>query len=56
MRKINKERGVTIICATHDLRLLDVCDRMIWVRDGKVQKIDERKNVKVRIGQIGGHK
>jgi len=56
MRKINKERGVTIICATHDLRLLDVCDRMMWIRDGKIQKIEERKNITVRVGQIGGLK
>ncbi len=54
MRKVNKERGVTIICATHDLRLLDVCDRMMWIRDGRIQKIEERKNIRVRVGQIGG--
>jgi len=56
MRKINKERGVTIICATHDLRLLDVCDRMMWIRDGRMQKIEERKNISVRVGKIGGLK
>jgi putative ABC transport system ATP-binding protein len=56
MRKVNKEKGMTIICATHDLRLLDVCDRMMWIRDGKINKIEERKNVTVRVGQIGGRK
>jgi putative ABC transport system ATP-binding protein len=54
MRKISRERGVTIICATHDLRLLDVCDRMMWIRDGLIGKIEERKNIKIRIGRIGG--
>ncbi|MBD3390581.1 MAG: ATP-binding cassette domain-containing protein [Chitinivibrionales bacterium] len=56
MRRINKERGVTIICATHDLRLLDVCDRMMWIRDGRIQKIEHRKNIDIRVGQIGGLK
>ncbi len=56
MRKINKEKGVTIICATHDLRLLDVCDRMMWIRDGRIQKVEDRANIKVRVGQIGGAK
>ena len=54
MRAINKERGVTIICATHDLRLLDVCDRMLWIRDGRIERVEERKNIKVRVGRIGG--
>jgi putative ABC transport system ATP-binding protein len=56
MRKINKERGVTIICATHDLRLLDVCDRMMWIRDGQVHKVEDRANLNIRVGQIGGIK
>jgi len=56
MRKINKEKGVTIICATHDLRLLDVCDRMMWIRDGRINKVEERANISIRLGQIGGAK
>jgi putative ABC transport system ATP-binding protein len=54
LRTINKEWGVTIVCATHDLRLLDVCDRITWIRDGKVERVEERKNIRVRVGQIGG--
>jgi putative ABC transport system ATP-binding protein len=56
MRTINRQRGVTIICATHDLRLLDVCDRMMWIRDGRIQRVEERKNVHVSVGRIGGAK
>lgn len=54
MKRINRDMDVTIICATHDLRLLDVCDRMLWLRDGAIERIDERKNVTVRLGTIGG--
>mgnify|MGYP000361040042 CR=1 FL=1 len=56
MRTISRERGVTVICATHDLRLLDVCDRMVWIRDGRIGKIEERKNLDIRVGKIGGTK
>jgi putative ABC transport system ATP-binding protein len=56
MRKVSRERGVTVICATHDLRLLDVCDRMMWIRDGRIGKIEERKNLDIRVGKIGGRK
>ena len=32
LRHLNKEKGVTIISATHDLKMLDVSDRIIWIR------------------------
>src|SRR5579872_4764489 len=35
LRKLNKEKGVTVISATHDYKMLDVSDRIIWIRDGK---------------------
>lgn len=54
LSRINKERGVTIVCATHDHRLLDICDRIMWIRDGRVERVEERQNVQVRIGRIGG--
>jgi putative ABC transport system ATP-binding protein len=56
MRRINKETGVTVICATHDLRLLEVCDRMMWIRDGRIDKVEERANIQIRVGKIGGSK
>jgi putative ABC transport system ATP-binding protein len=43
LRNINKERGVTIIAATHDLKIIDVSDSVIYMRDGKVEKIDDRQ-------------
>ncbi len=42
LRKLNRERAVNIIAATHDLKIIDVSDRIIWLRDGKVEKIIER--------------
>jgi putative ABC transport system ATP-binding protein len=53
LQRINKERGVTIVCATHDHRLLNVCDRMMWIRDGQVERVEERGNVTVTVGHIG---
>jgi putative ABC transport system ATP-binding protein len=34
---LNKEQGITIISATHDLKIIDVSDHIIWMRDGKVE-------------------
>jgi putative ABC transport system ATP-binding protein len=54
LKKLNVERGVTVICATHDHRLLDICDRMMWIRDGQVQRLARRDEVTIETGAIGG--
>ena len=54
LQRINRERGVTIVCSTHDHRLLDVCDRIMWIRDGQVERVERRENLSIRIGTIGG--
>ena len=43
LKKLNRENGVTIIAATHDLKIIDVSDNIFWLRDGKVEK-QERMN------------
>ncbi|TFH17859.1 MAG: ABC transporter ATP-binding protein [Lentisphaerales bacterium] len=52
--KLNKERSVTIICATHDHRMLNLSDRMMWIRDGRIDRIRRRDEVKIELGSIDG--
>ena len=47
-----QERGITVISATHDMKMLNVSDRILWIRDGKVQRLEERKDLKIEIGGI----
>ena len=54
LKSLNKERGVTIICATHDHRMLDICDRLIWIRDGSIDRIARRDEVEINLGSVGG--
>lgn len=42
LRQLNREQGVTIISATHDHKMLDVSDRIFHIRDGKLDKVEER--------------
>jgi putative ABC transport system ATP-binding protein len=55
LQRINSERGVTIVCSTHDHRLLNVCDRIMWIRDGRVERLEKRENIKITLGSIEGH-
>ena len=43
LREMNREKQVTIISATHDLKMLDVSDRILWVQDGRITK-NQRRN------------
>jgi len=54
LRRLNEERGVTIICATHDHRMLDICDRLMWIRDGRIERIARRDEVSIEVGSIDG--
>ncbi|MCD6358154.1 MAG: ABC transporter ATP-binding protein [Thermoprotei archaeon] len=47
LRQLNKERGVTIVTATHDLKMIDVSDRIVYLRDGKVERIETRAEIAV---------
>ncbi len=53
LKMLSKEKGVTIISATHDLKMLNVSDRVVWISDGKIEKIEERKELSISLGQIG---
>ncbi len=54
LRRLNKDKNVTIISATHDLKMLDVSDRIIWIRDGAVDKIEHRSELDIEIGTLEG--
>ncbi len=54
LKQLNVERGVTLICATHDHRLLNIADRIMWIRDGLVERLARRDQVTVQTGAIGG--
>ncbi len=54
LRELNQKEGVTIISATHDYKMVDVSDRVVWIRDGKIAKIEERADIKVSVGEVEG--
>ncbi len=54
LTKLKEERGVTIITATHDMKMLDVSDRVVWITDGKISKIQHRDEIDIQVGTING--
>jgi len=52
LKALNKEQGVTVISATHDLKMLDISDRIVWIRDGFIERVEERADVQLKVGQM----
>ncbi|MCX7806844.1 MAG: ABC transporter ATP-binding protein [Planctomycetota bacterium] len=52
LRDLCAGRGVTVISATHDHKMLSVSDRVVWIRDGRIDKIEARENLDIRVGSI----
>ena len=40
LKELNREKGVTIITATHDPKMLASSDRICWIKDGLLDRID----------------
>ena len=41
--RLKAERGTTVICATHDLKMIDISDRVVFLRDGMIENIERRR-------------
>ena len=54
LKRLSEETRVTVISATHDFKMLNVSDQVIWIRDGLVEKIENREDLSISVGQIGG--
>jgi len=52
LKSLSVERGVTIISATHDIKMLNVSDRVVWIRDGLIERVEERGKLKISVGEV----
>ncbi|MEI7766301.1 MAG: ABC transporter ATP-binding protein [Phycisphaerae bacterium] len=54
LRDMNQQYGVTVVSATHDHKMLDVSDRIAWVRDGQIERIEDRSALNIKVGTMTG--
>jgi len=54
LKEMNRKQGVSVITATHDLKMLDISDRVIWIRDGQVERIENRADINIQVGKVEG--
>jgi putative ABC transport system ATP-binding protein len=44
LKELNQEKGVTVICSTHDPKMLSFSKRVCWIVDGRLDKITAGKD------------
>ena len=52
LKELSTERQVTIITATHDYKMLAVSDRVVWIVDGRIDRIENRDELSIQVGGI----
>jgi len=52
LKQLSQDRGVTIISATHDIKMLNVSDRVVWIRDGRIDRVEDREKLKISVGEV----
>jgi putative ABC transport system ATP-binding protein len=52
LKMLSAERKVTIISATHDHKMLAVSDRVVWIRDGRIDRIERTEDLDINVGTI----
>jgi putative ABC transport system ATP-binding protein len=49
---LRDELGVTIISATHDLKMLRASDRIVWIEDGRIARICAADEMQIEVEEV----
>ena len=52
LSKLCKDEGVTVITATHDFKMLKASDRIVWIKGGRVDKVENAEDMNISVGSI----
>ncbi len=52
LRDLCDSHGVTVMTATHDHKMLDKSDRILWMKDGMKDRLERRADVHIRVGKV----
>jgi len=52
LKKLSVEQGVTVVTATHDHKMLANSDRVLWIKDGAVDRLEKREDLHIDEGEV----
>jgi putative ABC transport system ATP-binding protein len=50
--RLKENRGVTIITATHDKKMLKRSDRIVWIEDGRIDRVTTPEEMNIEVGEV----
>ena len=50
--RLRTEKRTTVICATHDLKMIEVSDRIAWLLDGRLERMERQQSVTLRAEEL----
>jgi putative ABC transport system ATP-binding protein len=51
-KKLSTDFGTTIITATHDHKMLAKSDRIVWIKEGQVERLENVKDLHINVGSL----
>ncbi|MHC4717803.1 MAG: ABC transporter ATP-binding protein [Planctomycetota bacterium] len=52
IKDLSERRGVTVVTATHDHEMLRVSDRVVWIADGRIERVASRDEIHIEVGTV----
>ena len=52
--EMKEQLGITVISATHDMKMLSASDTVVWIKDGAIDRKAKKGEVEIEIGSIDG--
>ncbi len=49
---LSRKLGVTVVTATHDHKMLATSDRILWIKDGEIDRLERREDLDIRVGSV----
>jgi putative ABC transport system ATP-binding protein len=50
--RLRNELGVTVVTATHDLKMLKMSDRIVWIEDGVIKRVSTADEMDIKVEEI----
>ena len=54
LSSLTKTHKVTVISATHDHKMLATSDRVVWIAEGQIARVEKSENLNIKVGRIDG--
>ena len=54
LNEMKRELNITIISATHDMKMLSASDTVAWIKDGAIERLASKGEFEIEVGSIDG--